>query len=208
MFRRIQSNTTRRRNKAAGLTLIEVMVATALFTVGAIASLLTIFQAFKTMARARYMDRASNVLKIAADQFQNSKARNPGAVTWRNFYTATAAPTGEGMAWNKQLQTLTHEGTGDNLGADYIVGTVDGLMIPLNTVGASDTESPTATLTRDVKWISINTALSTSAETQVEPAATTGGQLVRAIFRIEYTFLGRTEQLQTVVLRNLNPTDK
>ncbi|WP_404421773.1 type II secretion system protein [Nibricoccus sp. IMCC34717] len=210
MFRRIQNSTTKRRHARRAFTLIEVMVATVIFTVGAIAALITFFHSFRAMARARYLDRAANILKIAADQFQSSKARDPGTAAWRSFFVATpGGATGEGMAWNRQLQTLVQVGAGANIGADYIEGVAAGLTIPMNTLGATDAEAPTATLTRQVDWITINPATGATSFNAAAPSAVTnGGQLIRGIFRIQFNYLGRTEQLQTVVVRNLNPTDK
>lgn len=211
MNSRTQAKRLPRRSRA-GFTLAEVLVGTALFTVVAMAITMTMMQAFKIIALARYEERAGNVLKIVADQFHTSviDEKNPAtpADPRKSFFKETAdGATGIGMGWNKRLQTFVHESARDSVAsADYVEGTLEGLKFALNTVGQDEKEAPIATLTRRVRFV--NPADGTPYADGVKPAEPAAGYLVQADFVIRFTLLGQERILNATVLRNLNPTDK
>jgi prepilin-type N-terminal cleavage/methylation domain-containing protein len=214
----IQSSTTNRRRAKPrrGFSLIEVMVATVLFSVIALSVTAGMIQAFKILARARYYDRAANVLRSVAEQFQGAKLRDVTAhadgTLWKDLFRPTpGGPTGVGMAWLNTSQTFLYPNAVDNLTAsDYSLGVAAGLSVPLKTAGATDQEAPIATLTRDVDFVVFNVAGNalTTAFSYTEPSVEVGGVVLRGRFAIQYDYLGRTETITATVLRNRNPTDK
>jgi prepilin-type N-terminal cleavage/methylation domain-containing protein len=190
-------------------TLVEVMVASAIFAIGIVAIMLTVLNCFRLSMQIRYQDRAGAILRTLADQFQNGSCRLSDRTTLKTFFTETGTDqTGTGMGWSGSSRTFVFAEAADTSATPPdIVGTAaDGLVVSLGTIGDTGVTSNTvsAVLTRQVRYIDPTTGVAYTT-TPAEPPA---GYLAKATFRATFNFRGRPFTASTTALRNLNPSDR
>ncbi len=229
MIRQVQSAVARstRRQAKLGFTLVELMVATTIFTLAALGATAGIIQATKLTAKGRYRDRALTVLQTLTDQFQNAKYKKADERTTKPLFTPTTAPTGTGLAWNYRNGNYLYVddgGTGPtgwtevvisdgDKSGDYALGTDDGLKIYLARPGIFDLSgAPIATITREVTYIDPTTGATDAGISQPRL-----GWLLKATFTLTYrygrvanggSFQDEEHRFTAVVLRHTNITDK
>lgn len=170
-----------------GFTLVESMIATAVFTVGILGVYAMMLKSYEMITLSRHRDNARAVLLSFADQFQRLQTNDlPSGqtvpVTRFLFQTTGAtAPTGVGLSWT------------DPAGAT-VSGTSTGLAM---TLGATGTSTVPANVTRIVTDLDSTGTVTT---TQVNNAA---GRMLMATFTITYTIKGRPQTQSITVARSI-----
>ena len=199
------------------MTLVEVVVAATLFVIVMGGVLSAMLFAYRTSVETRYRDRAFNVLKTVADQFQNSKIYEAGSM--KTLFAPAETRTGEGLVWHKKLNTFIYPAAASSFaGGDVSSGTSAGLTVSLGTAGDASSDAIPATVYRTVRYIANPTGISTPGSySYISPQPTnpvsnlpSTGYLLEAVFEIEFqlpTRRGANVSYKTVVLRHWNRSD-
>jgi Tfp pilus assembly protein PilW len=175
----------------AGLTLVEIMIATLVSTFLLVALLTMAIQAYKMNHAARLRDKARVVLRTFGDQFLRLSAHSSvpvGGNTLRALFVVApdedSPPTGRGLAAWGQMN-----------GRVALPTDVDE---PLVVNIGTETKAINALVTRSVHKVDAITG-SPLASTAIVTGAS--GTLLSATFFIEYIVDGRTVQDQLSLVR-------
>jgi Tfp pilus assembly protein PilV len=197
--KKIRQNRTPR----AGMTLVEVMMATVVFVMIAIGTSTAIIQAYRLSIQVRYQDMAMNGLKAMADQFQHSVIYNTSKTSGvrKDLLTVTTSPTGTGLSWSKALNTYASSNSAD-VTADATIptasaqafyhGTSTGLIVYFGADTANGVTGTPVTFTRHV------TSLVSEDGTD---------RLIKGTFTATFTLLNKPTTLSVSAIRNLCPSD-
>jgi len=180
----------RRRTKKA-FTLVEVMIATAVFTMGILGVYAMMIKSYELVTLSRHRDNARALLQTFSDQFLRLETTDPGALgpVIRPLFKTDewAQKPGDGLVWKDSTGW-----TWGNLPNDD----VNGPMIPLGDP-LKDTAMVMGHLTRHVSYVASD-GTPTSAHVQ-----TAAGWLLQATFTIEYSISGRMQTQSITVARRV-----
>lgn len=197
---------TRRLFSTRGVTLVELMISTLLFSIVSLATLSTLLTAYRISATVRYRDQARFVLATACDQFLRASITDSSGPSTRPFFTVTEVggvptPTGVGLSWYGDRQTFViTPPTSAPLYAlctsNGAVGDANGMVFQL----AANTPVPvSAKLMRLVRAVDPTTGDVISGQ----PTPTTAGYLLRGDFTISFQFQNQTFVESNTVLRSV-----
>jgi prepilin-type N-terminal cleavage/methylation domain-containing protein len=195
----------RRMASNRGVTLVELMVSTVLFSIISLSVLMSLGQAYRLAAQVRYRDQARYVLAAASDQFLTASYLTAGTggaagvpqtingLTYPNvlpLLSLSPTPTGIGMAWRTDFKVFCFSPAVPN--PIITDGTAAGLTVSLGDVSGNPIAG---TLTRKVQQV--NPADGTTTAGAPSPA----GFLLRADFALTFVLQGRTYVQTTSVVR-------
>jgi prepilin-type N-terminal cleavage/methylation domain-containing protein len=174
-----------RRRARRGFTLVETMIATAVFTMGILGVYAMMLKSYELVTLARHRDNGRALLLSFADQFLRLQTTDliPGSgVVTRQLFANSPSPTGDGLSWTDSTGTV-------------VVGTGSGLLVTLGEAGSSQVP---ATVTRVVNFIDSTTGNTVSGAT-----TTAAGWMLEATFTITYSIRGRTQTQSLTVARSV-----
>jgi prepilin-type N-terminal cleavage/methylation domain-containing protein len=179
------------RRTQRAFTLVEVMMATLVFTMGILCVYAMMIKSYELVTLSRHRDNARAILQSFSDQFlrlQTTDANpNPSlpAIT-RPLFSTTGTP-GDGLIWT--------DSNGTQYGADTPSRRA-GPMIPLGDPN-HDTSMVMAHLTRTVSYLD---SAGNPVTTNTQGAA---GWLLQGTFTIEYPINGRMQTQSITVTRRV-----
>ncbi len=166
-----------------GVTLVEAMVATAVFTMGILGVYGMLIYSYNLETLARHRDNARAVLLSFADKFERLQTTDPATSALRNFFDATpTTPNGTGLSWTDNNGTVT-------------AGTTAGITV---TLGSSASSQVQAVVTELVDNLDPNTGAIQAHGPGTNAAA---GRIIQATFTIKYTIKGITQSQSLAVTR-------
>lgn len=173
-----------RRQVQRGFTLVEVMIATTVFTMGILGVYAMMLKSYELVTLARHRDNGRALLLSFADQFLRLQTTDQisGAIVTRNLFVANTVPDGGGLNWT---DTSGHVGTVDSQGLHVLLGDSGSSQVP-------------ATITRLVSNIDSATGNQVAGAT-----ATAAGWMLQATFTISYSIKGRPQSQSIVVARSV-----
>ena len=169
-----------------GLTLVEAMIATAIFALGMLGVYMMLVKSYELVKLCRHRDNARAVLMSYADQFQRLRTTQSDGSLGFLFQTATT-PTSFGLSWtdasNTTVSNLTD--TSDTAGLPIILG---------------DTASSgiRARVFRQVQPVNASDGSLVSGS----PTYTAAGYILQATFTVTYTIKNRPMSQSIVVARS------
>ena len=162
-----------------GVTLVETMMATTIFTMGMLGVYTMMIYSYKMETLARYRDSARSVLLTYADQFERLQTTDPATQALRNFFdTVPTTPNGTGLSWTDNSGNVT---VGVTSGITILIGDATSAQIP-------------AVVTELVKNADANAVNAPATGMGANGAA---GRVIEATFTITYTIPG-VPQVQTL----------
>ena len=173
-----------RRQAQRGFTLVEVMIATTVFTMGILGVYAMMLKSYELVTLARHRDNGRALLLSFADQFLRLQTTDQigGAIITRNLFVANTVPDAGGLNWT---DTSGHVATVDSQGLHVLLGDSSSSQVP-------------ATVTRVVSNIDSATGDQVAGAT-----ATAAGWMLQATFTISYTIKGRPQSQSIVVARSV-----
>ena len=177
-----------KRGRNAGLSLVEVMVASVLLTMAGICFIAALTQAYRMASLIRYENQARYILRSVADQFLIAGTTNP-------MLSPSSVYTGVGLAWDGDLQIFCYETeTIARDSANDAIGEPNGLVIPLGKIridGSSVSNAPiNATFMRRV-------TINTNAN------ATGAAPVYQADFKVKFTFMNQEQELFATAIKTV-----
>jgi prepilin-type N-terminal cleavage/methylation domain-containing protein len=128
------------RKSRSGLTLVEVMVATVIFTLVALGCLSAIISTYKINDRTRYRDLGRSVLLGVAEDFLRGPLSNSAGVQRPLFNNINASGAGIEIKSFDENTTYTADGAGV---LDYPLGTVGSKTVLMRITRTVYTVNPT-----------------------------------------------------------------
>jgi prepilin-type N-terminal cleavage/methylation domain-containing protein len=172
----------RRRTKRA-FTLVEVMIATAVFTMGILGVYAMMIKSYELVTLARHRDNARAFLQSFSDEFLRLQTTDLiGGVPVLRPLFATTGTGGDGLTWTNPAGVQ-----------------VNGSTLPYLTVTLGDSTSSQipAQVSRQVWYLTSTGATSTTQTT------TAAGWMLQATFTIQYQVNGRTQRQDLTVARSV-----
>lgn len=187
-----------RRRLRRGFTLVEVMIATAVFTVGILGVYAMMIKSYQLVTMSRHRDNGRAILVSFADEFLRLQVSDAG-ITRSLFVPSTA--TFVGLKWTDP------DGTPLN-GDTYVAPTMPpnpypGLPVWLGSTGVSGEGSPIqAYVTREVHFL--DSAGNPLPSTDNDPAVVlvAAGYLLQATFTINYSYNNQQQTQSLTVVRS------
>ena len=177
----------RQRSRRA-FTLVEVMIATAVFTMGILGVYAMMIKSYEMVTMARHRDNGRAVLLSYVDQFLRLSVNDSGVT--RGIFVPHSA-TGLGLTWTDSSGGFTD-------GNAYDVP--EGMPVWLGDSGNSLIGSRVqAHVSRTLLLLDPATGLTTS---NTLPTLTAAGYLMQATFTISYPIAGRTQAQSITVVRS------
>jgi Tfp pilus assembly protein PilV len=194
-----------RHHGTRGVTIVEAMVATTIFTMGILGVYAMLIYSYNMETLARHRDNGRAVLMSFADKFERLQTTDP-AGNLRNFFdTSVTTPNGIGLTWTDNTGTITAynsttPATVPNMtwiNADGTTGSGTGTGIQIMLGDSASAQVP-AIVTELVQNVNQDTgALKTTGGNQA------AGRVLQATFTINYTVKGRNQQQTLVVARSV-----
>ena len=168
-----------------GFTLVEAMVATAVFTLVILGVYSALIQSYKMTALSRYKDEARAVLRTYADQFLRLQTTEPvsGTDYTRWLFNPATSPTGQGLVWGDFSDGPVTDGS----------AAVSYLTVNLGRTGSQIA----ARVTREVHYVNAATGATSATRT-----IASGGYMIEGIFTITFTLSGKSHSQSLTVNRN------
>lgn len=165
-------------------TLVEVMIATMVFTMGILGVYAMMIKSYELVTLARHRDNGRALLLSFADQFLRLQTTDliSGAVVTRNLFVTNATPDGNGLSWT---DTSGNVGTVDVAGLHVLLGESGSSRVP-------------ATVTRQVTNLDATTGVAVGGVT-----ATAAGWMLQSTFTITYAINGRIQTQSITVARSV-----
>jgi prepilin-type N-terminal cleavage/methylation domain-containing protein len=186
---------SRRRNRA--FTLVEVMIATAVFTVGILGVYAMMIKSYQLVTMSRHRDNARAVLVSFADEFLRLQVSDSG--TTRSLFVPSSE-TITGLKWTDPDGTVVN---GDTYSAPTPPNPYPGLPVWLGSTGTAGQGSPIrAYVTREVRLLdAAGLPLDTSIN---DPSAVmvAAGYMLQATFVIRYTYNSQAQEQRLTVARS------
>lgn len=169
-----------------GLTLVEAMIATAVFALGMLGVYMMLVKSYELVKLCRHRDNARAVLMSYADQFQRLRTTQSDGSLGFLFQTATT-PTSFGLSWtdasNTTVSNLTD--TSDTAGLAITLGDNASSGIP-------------ARVFRQVQPVNSADGSLVSGS----PTYTAAGYILQATFTVTYTIKNRPMSQSITVARS------
>lgn len=177
----VPSGRTRSRR---GFTLVEAMIACAVFTMATLGIYGMLIQSYKMSALARTRDNARAVIRTFGDQFERLQTTSTvNNVAYTRWLFNPDGVTGKGLVWGAISDS--------DVDTNPLPNPVPSLSLNLGT-----TSHPVAaTVTRDVNYVSDTTGVDAA---QTIKAA---GYMMRGTFAITFTMDGRSYTETLVLVR-------
>lgn len=168
-----------------GLTLVETMMATMVFTMGMLGVYMMLVKSYQLVTLCRHRDNARAILLSYGDKFQRLKTTDAADNLNFLFQTATT-PTGFGLEWtDSNNHTVSNYTT---------ITDTDGLEVMLGDPASSGV---VAHLKRQVQPIQTSDGTPIGA-----PVYTAAGYMLQGTFSISYEIKGRTLTQSITVARS------
>ena len=178
---------TLRRRARRGFTLVETMIATAVFTMGILGVYMMMLKSYELVTLARHRDNGRALLLSFADQFLRLQTTDlvagTGVIT-RPLFANAPTPTGYGLSWT------------DSAG-NTVSGLISDPYLPV-TLGESGSSQVRAQITRTVNFLDAATGTTVSGAT-----TTAAGWMLQATFTITYSIRGRPQTQSLTVARSV-----
>ena len=173
-----------RRRAQRGFTLVEVMIATMVFTMGILGVYAMMIKSYELVTLARHRDNSRALLLSFADQFLRFQTTDliSGSIVTRPLFVTNTVPDAGGLNWT---DTSGHVGTVDAQGLHVLLGESTSSQVP-------------ATVTRLVTNVDSTTGAIVPGAT-----ATAAGWMMQATFTINYSIKGRPQTQSIIVARSV-----
>ncbi len=173
-----------RQRARRAFTLVEVMIATMVFTMGILGVYAMMIKSYELVTLARHRDNGRALLLSFADQFLRLQTTDliSGSVVTRNMFVTNATPDGNGLSWT---DTSGNVGTVDTAGLHVLLGESTSSRVP-------------ATVTRQVTNLDATTGDPVGGVT-----ATAAGWMLQGTFTITYAINGRIQSQSITVARSV-----
>ena len=173
-----------RQRARRGFTLVEVMIATMVFTMGILGVYAMMIKSYELVTLSRHRDNGRALLLSFADQFLRLQTTDliAGVVVTRPLFVTNTVPDAGGLNWT---DTSGHVGTVDVQGLHVLLGESTSSQVP-------------ATVTRLVSNLDATTGAAVSGVT-----ATAAGWMLQGTFTITYSINGRAQSQSITVARSV-----
>jgi prepilin-type N-terminal cleavage/methylation domain-containing protein len=176
--------TRRRRHSRRGLTLVEVMISTLIFTLVALGALSSVIYSYRINDRTRYRDQGRAVLQGVAEDFLRGPLRSANGQQQPLFNNAANTGVGIEITSYDETQVYRADASGN-------------LFYPLDTRG---TTTINMQITRTV--YNVNATNGGVNNGTVSMAETMNGRLKACRLVGTFTLHGRVESVELTVLRH------
>jgi len=169
-----------------GMTLVEAMMATMVFTLGMLGVYMMLIKSYELVTFCRHRDNARAVLLSFADQFQRLRTTDSSGTLGFLFQTATT-PTSFGLSWtdSNNVTVSNYTDTSD----------VAGLPVMLGDTASSGIR---ARVFRTVQPLQMSDGSTVTGS----PTYTAAGYMLQATFTVTYTVKGRPFTQSLTVARS------
>ncbi|MEI7552129.1 MAG: prepilin-type N-terminal cleavage/methylation domain-containing protein [Verrucomicrobiota bacterium] len=169
-----------------GMTLVEAMMATMVFTLGMLGVYMMLIKSYEMVALCRHRDNARAVLLSYCDQFQRLRTTDGSGTLGFMFQTASA-PTSFGLSWTDAGNTTVSNYTDTS--------DTGGLAV---TLGDSASSGIPARVFREVHPL----LMTDGSIVNGSPSYTAAGYMLQATFTVTYQIKGRPLTQSLTVARS------
>jgi prepilin-type N-terminal cleavage/methylation domain-containing protein len=181
-----------RRHARRGFTLVEVMIATMVFTMGILGVYAMMLKSYELVTLSRHRDNARAVLLSFADQFLRLQTTDTiaGSSVTRGLFVPHSA-TGLGLTWTDTTGNVVDGNLYPN--PPYMPVTLG------NSIDNTQGSQVRAHVSRTVTLLDPTTGLPVAG---TMPTPTAAGYMMQATFTITYPVNGRTQTESIIVARS------
>ena len=169
-----------------GMTLVEAMMATMIFTLGMLGVYMMLVKSYEMVTLCRHRDNARAVLLSYADQFQRLKTTD-ASNNLLFFFRTDPSPTSFGLSWTDAA----------NVTVSNLTDTTDRAGLPI-TLGDTASSGTPARVFRSVMPINMADGTTLSGS----PSYTAAGYMMQGTFTVTYQVKGRTLSQSITVARS------